>query len=144
MPTQHVNARELKRMLHGSTRAHHALVAACLDWCALHRIPATPISTTGIPVLRADGRMDLKTNERQEGFSDVVICLPPSGRMGLLEVKTGKARRTPAQRRLQERFEAAGALCLVVRDLPDLLHAVGPPLCGRVSTATAAPSTTAT
>jgi hypothetical protein len=125
MPTQHVNARQLRAMLGGSTRSHQARVQACLDWCAIHRIPAVPISTTGIPVRRADGSVGLQTNERQEGFSDVVICLPPTGRMGLLEVKTGDARRSPAQRRMQEKFAAAGAVCLVVRDVGELEKALG-------------------
>jgi hypothetical protein len=125
MPQRVIHARDLKRVLGGSQRAHRSLVDACLDWCALHRIPAVPISTTGIPVLCADGRVQLHTNERQEGFSDVVICLPPTGRMGLLECKTGNAVRTRAQRDLQRRFEAAGALTLVVRDVQDLPRAIG-------------------
>jgi hypothetical protein len=125
MPQRVIHARDLKRVLGGSQRAHRSLVDACLDWCALHRIPAVPISTTGIPVLRADGRYELRSNERQEGFSDVVICLPPTGRMGLLECKTGEAVRTRAQRELQARFRAAGALTLVIRDVQDLPRAIG-------------------
>ena len=124
MPTEHLSVSQLKARMGGSLRAHQALVAACVTWCVLHRIPAVPISTTGIPVLRADGSVALKTNERQEGFSDVVICLPPTGRMGLLEVKTGGARRSPKQREMQARFAAAGALCLVVHDVGDLERAL--------------------
>jgi hypothetical protein len=124
VPTVSVDARQLKRMVGGSTRAHHALVAACLDWLALHRIVAVPISTSGIPVQRSDGRLDLQTNERQEGFSDVVICLPPTGRMGLIEMKTGDASRRRSQIEMQDRFRAQGALCLVVHDVQDLERAL--------------------
>ena len=126
MPTERINAQQLRARIGGSTRAHHALVAACLDWLALKRpdLPAVPISTTGIPVRRVDGSVDLKTNERQEGFSDVVICLPPTGRMGLFEMKTGNARRTPAQRRMQARFAAAGALTVEIRDLDDFIRVI--------------------
>lgn len=120
MSTQHVTIGQLRAMLGGSQRAHEDLVRGCLDLLAMHRIPATPISTTGIPVQRSDGSLALKTNEEQEGFSDIVLCLPPMGRMGLFEVKTGKAKRTPAQREMQARYKAAGALVLEIRSIDDV------------------------
>jgi hypothetical protein len=125
MSTQRtISAAELAGVVGGSTRAHHSLVDAALDLLTLHRIPACPIATTGIPVQRADGSLGLKTNERQEGFSDVVICLPPTGRMGLLEMKTGGARRSPKQREMQARFAAAGAFVAEVRSIDDVIEII--------------------
>jgi len=142
MPQQHVSARQLKRLLPGSMRAHQDLVRACIDYLALRRIPAVPISTTGIPVPHPRGGFELRANRAQAGLSDVLACVPrrfplphlhPAGarvwqgparyvgQLVLLEVKTGRARRTPEQRALQARFAAAGALCLVVRSIDDLI-----------------------
>lgn len=139
MPQLRVHAKDLHKMISGSTRAHHARVSACLDWLSLHGIPAVPISTTGVPIQRLDGGFDLRKNPRQVGISDIMACLPrriieahPTspcagmmqriivGQLVLIEVKTGNARRTPEQRAQQKRFAAAGALCLVVRDVLDL------------------------
>ncbi len=125
MPQPRAHAKDLHRLLGGSTRAHHARVSACLDWLALHNIPAVPIATTGIPVPGKRGGFELKSNPRQVGISDIIGCLPPGrcnpvGQMLLIEVKTGNATRTAEQRRQQERFRAAGAYCLVVRDVLEL------------------------
>jgi hypothetical protein len=124
MPNQRVSIAELKRLQRGSTAAHHALVADCLFWLKLKRIPARPISTTGIPIRLDDGRIALKPNQRQEGMSDVLATLPPGGRTLLLEMKTGAASRSTAQRELQAEFEQAGALCLVVRSVEGMAQAL--------------------
>jgi len=60
MPQPRAHAKDLHRLLGGSTRAHHARVSACLDWLALHKIPACPIATTGIPVPGAPLKASLK------------------------------------------------------------------------------------
>lgn len=138
MPQPRAHARDLPNLIGGSTRAHHARVSACLDWLALHKIPAVPISTTGIPVPNARGTFDLKRNPRQVGISDIMACLETPamlregyetrqpfpgcfiGRLILIEVKTGNATRTAAQRAMQDRFAAAGAICFVVRDVLEL------------------------
>lgn len=125
MPSQHVSIGELKSLQGGSLGAHQALVDGCLRFLALKRIPARAISTTGVPVKRADGSLILAKNERQEGFPDIVGTIPPLGRALLVECKTGEATRTPAQRRLHSEFAAAGALCLVVREVDDLIRAIG-------------------
>ena len=46
--------------------------------------------------------------------------------MLLVELKTGEARRSPAQVRLHARYAAAGALCCLVRSIPDLVAALEP------------------
>ncbi len=69
---------------------------------------------------RADGGFELRKNAAQIGLADVLACLPPYGRLALLDIKTGGARLSRAQRALHERFAAAGALCLPVRDVRDL------------------------
>ncbi|HKQ57979.1 MAG TPA: hypothetical protein VJY35_08930 [Candidatus Eisenbacteria bacterium] len=124
MPQQHVNARQLKEVLGGSTDAHQVLVRACLDVLALRGIPATPISTTGTPVRRRDGSIYLIPNELQEGFWDIVFCLPPSGRLGLADCKTGEARLSARQRDMRDRYAAAGALTIKVGCTGDLINAL--------------------
>jgi len=139
MPQPRAHAKDLHRLLGGSTRAHHARVSACLDWLALHGVPAVPIATTGIPVPGKRGGFELNSNPRQVGISDIMACVPIPicnplgrdtgerlGRLVLIEVKTGNAVRTAAQRAQQARFAAAGALCLVIRDVSELQDALGP------------------
>jgi hypothetical protein len=129
-----VHARDLHRALGGSQRAHAARVRAVLDWCALHKIPATPIQTTGVPVPRAGGGFNLQTNPDQVGTADVVACVRRTirrpyqlqleeihiGQLVLIEVKTGRGKRSAQQRAMQERFAAAGAICLELRDVSEL------------------------
>ena len=139
MPQPRAHAKDLHRLLGGSTRAHHARVSACLDWLALHKIPAVPIATTGIPVPGKRGGFELKSNPRQVGISDIMACLTRTaelhmlggeseihgiGQLVLIEVKTGNARRTPEQSAQQARFAAAGALCLVIRCVDELHVAI--------------------
>jgi hypothetical protein len=112
--------REFKRTLKGSYRAHQDLQRAVLELCALHGVPAVPIHTGPRVAPREGGGYELRGNRAQRGVSDVMACLPPHGQLALIELKTGGARRSPEQVRVHERFQAAGALCLVVRSATDL------------------------
>ena len=92
-----------------------------LTCLTLNGIPATPIHTG--PRVRpiATGSYELRANVPQRGLSDILACIPPVGRLALIELKTGRARRSPAQIRAQKRFAASGALSLVIRDITQLI-----------------------
>jgi hypothetical protein len=116
--TETIAARELRRLLPGSLGAHENLQRAVLDWCALRRIPAVPIHTgPRVSPLAGGVGFELRANAAQRGFADVLVCIPPLGWLVLVELKTGRARRSKAQAALRRRFEAAGAICLLVRDV---------------------------
>jgi hypothetical protein len=117
--TKTASVAEFRRALKGSYRAHQDLQRAVLELCALRGVPAVPIHTGPRVAPRAGGGFELRGNRAQRGVSDVLACLPPSGRLALIELKTGGARRSLEQARVHERFHAAGALCLVVRSIAD-------------------------
>jgi hypothetical protein len=54
------------------------------------------------------------------GTPDVLVVLPPSGRLVGLEAKSDSGRLRPAQAAWRQAAEAAGALYWVVRDVSDL------------------------
>lgn len=120
MSQARVAARDLARAVGGSHAAHESLLRAVLDLCAARGVPARPIHTGPRVAPAGEGTFALRANRAQRGVSDVVACLPPAGRMALLEIKTGGARRTAEQRRVMDEFAAAGALSLVVRNVTDL------------------------
>lgn len=122
-PTARISASELRK-LPGSNRAHQSLQDAVLGWLELNGVPAVPVHTGPRVTPRPGGGFDLRKNTAQHGLADVMACLPPDGRLALIELKTGRAYRSPAQKRLHERFTAAGALCLVVRDLLELARII--------------------
>lgn len=127
MTTARVRAADLKKVVKGSNRRHEDMVQAALQLLALHGVPATPIHTGARVAPRAGGGFDLRTNRAQVGFGDIAGALPPHGRMLIVECKTGNARRTPAQVRLHERYACAGALCVEIRNVTDLVpHLQGP------------------
>jgi len=115
-----VRAADLPRAIPGSQEAHESLVQAALTFLTLHRIPAMPIHTgarfTPIP----GGGWRLYGNPKQHGMGDILGCLPPTGRMLLIDCKTGRAQLSPVQRKVHQQFTAAGALALVVRDVAQL------------------------
>ena len=115
-----IRAADLRSRIQGSNRVHEYLVAAVLEYCALHSIPARAIHTGPRVAPRAGGGFDLRTNKRQWGISDVIACVPPHGRLALIECKTGGAKRSREQREVRDEFTAVGALCLEVRDIRDL------------------------
>jgi hypothetical protein len=120
MTTTHVHASQLGRLVKGSHEAHENLQEAVLQYLALHSVPAVPIITGPRVTPRARGGFELRANAEQRGMGDVIACLPGSGRLALIECKTGHARRSPAQVRMHRRFATSGALCLVVRNVLEL------------------------
>lgn len=119
-PAPSTPAAALRQAVGGSYAAHESLQLAALHFLALQGVPAIPVYTGPRVRSRPGGGFDLKGNPSQKGFSDVVGALPWSGRMLLVECKTGGARRSPEQIALQQRFEAAGALCVVIHNALEL------------------------
>ena len=120
MSQRRLAARDLRRILPGSQKSHQSLQDAVLLWCELHRIPAVPVHTGPRVAPRGDGGFELRGNPGQRGLADVLACLPPFGRAVLLELKTGRAHRRPAQVKLHRRFGDVGALSLTIRTVDDL------------------------
>jgi len=119
MPTERIAAGHLMRAVKGSYRSHQQLQDACLQLCTLRGVPARAIHTGPRVAPRGDGGFELRGNRAQAGVSDIMVCLPPHGRLALWEVKSGKARRSPEQVRVQQEFAAAGAQCEVIRSIED-------------------------
>lgn len=125
MSTARVSVADFKRQRKGSMASHQELQRAVLDWFRLHGIPAVPVHTGPrvIPLPGGQG-FRLLANASQRGFSDVMACLPPHGRLGMVELKTGKAKRSAEQVEMQRRFARAGAITLVVYDIAGLEAAI--------------------
>jgi hypothetical protein len=113
-------ASALRQLVGGSHSAHESLVAAAIQYLTLQGFPAMPINTGPRVRPREEGGFELRANPLQKGFSDLITVFPPHGRLVLIEAKTGNARRTPEQVELQAKFRAAGALCLVIKNVLDL------------------------
>lgn len=102
-------------MTTAATRAHDSLVRACMDLLAMRAVPATRVNQK--PQLTKKG---WRSQGADPGTTDIVACLPPSGRVLLIENKTGKARITGDQAAFIIRWTDAGAAALVIHDVADL------------------------
>jgi hypothetical protein len=94
------------------------LLRQVLAWLALRGVPHWRANAGG--GLR--GKRPIKGNP--EGTPDVLAVLPPAGRLCGIECKSARGRERPGQRAWRERAQAAGALCLVVRSLEELIAAL--------------------
>ena len=121
-----IRAKSLRRALGGSSKAHEELQKACLTLLAFYKIPATALYTGPRVRPRAEGGFELRPNRSNVGISDVMACLPPAGRLILIECKTGRAQRTPEQIEKHNRFRAAGAHCITVRTIDELKQLLRP------------------
>jgi hypothetical protein len=65
-----------------------------------------------------------RINLGEEGLPDIVVVIPPHGRLVGLEVKSAKGRLRPAQREFMERVRATGGYYHVVRSLEQAMDAV--------------------
>jgi hypothetical protein len=99
------------------------LVTACLAWLQLHRVLAWRSNNAGIfdPVRRC-----FRSFRGLKRVSDILGILPPAGRLLAVECKARRGRLSAEQRAFLEAVTAAGGLALEVRDLNDLIKAVGP------------------
>lgn len=134
-PQQHIAAAELHRHLHGSREAHQSLQASVLWILQRLQVPAVPLFTGGKPYPVGEGLYRLGKNQEQVGISDVLACLPPAGRMWLIELKTGAASRSTVQIARQKEFAAAGALTSVVRSVDAMMKIARELLPGRFAKA---------
>lgn len=125
MSTRRVTASELRRMPTGSLAAHEQLQAATLTLLRLNGVPARSIHTGPRVRPRPGGGFDLRRNHGGRGMGDILAALPPDGRLLLIDLKSGNARLSAEQREFHEAFRAAGAICLEVRDVRDLLPYLG-------------------
>jgi hypothetical protein len=126
--TEHITLAEYRRTAHGSHRAHEGLVEAVRYRLSLAGIPVFTIYTGGIP--RFEGRgparhvAGLTRNQNQIGFGDLFfLCFDPEhleGRAGIIECKTGQARRKPGQIKAAKLFVAHGQLALLVRRVEEI------------------------
>jgi hypothetical protein len=113
-------AARLRELVSGSFSAHESLQRAAIEYLALYGVPAIPVFTGPRVRPRPGGGFDLRGNRDQKGFSDIAAAFPPDGRLALIECKTGRASRSKEQIDLQQRFQAAGALCVVIRNALEL------------------------
>lgn len=125
MSTRHITAAELRRMPTGSLAAHEELQAACLTFLKLNGVPARAIHTGPRVRPREGGGFDLRKNLGGRGMADILAALPPDGQLLLIDLKTGNARLSAEQREFHDAFRAAGAICLEVHDVRDLLPYLG-------------------
>jgi hypothetical protein len=91
------------------------VLAACMLLLNLKRIPFVRVNGGGMRV----GRRYVRFTSAP-GCSDLVAALPPSGRTMLVETKSARGRLTESQLAFLGNMGAAGALCLVVRDVREL------------------------
>lgn len=115
-----VTVAQLRAIAPGSNREHEQRVEACLTYLQLQGVPAIPIHTGPRVSPNGAGGFDLRGNRRQVGCGDILGALPPDGRLLFIDVKTGRAQLSAEQRRLHRSLAAAGALCLVIRNVSDL------------------------
>lgn len=59
-----------------------------------------------------------------DGLPDIVVVVPPNGRMLGLEIKSANGRLRPKQSEFKERLIAVGGAYYVVRDLQSAMNAV--------------------
>ena len=115
-----IAARDLRQVLHGSMSAHKQLVEAILLWCTLNRLEAVPVHTGPRVKPRPGGGWDLFGNPGQHGLADVIVVLPPFGRLALVEAKTGRAHKSTAQVECHRRLGSAGALSITIRNVTEM------------------------
>jgi hypothetical protein len=92
------------------------VLAACMLLLNLKHIPFVRVNGGAMRV----GRRYVRFTSAP-GCSDLVAALPRhAGRMLLVETKSARGRLTQAQAAFLANMAAAGALCLVVRDVKEL------------------------
>jgi hypothetical protein len=102
--------------LPGSASAHASLLAATVTLLRMNGVPCSAVNQ--VPQKLADGRW--RNLGASNAIGDVVACLPPTGRLACLEVKSGGSRVRREQRSVADAFAAAGALCVTVRSVDDV------------------------
>lgn len=65
-----------------------------------------------------------RINLGEDGLPDIIVIIPPSGRVVGLEVKSAKGKLRPTQKEFKARMEQAGGLYYMVRSLTQAKEAV--------------------
>ena len=128
--TEHITPDQLRQRTKGSLGAHESLLEAVRVRFALAGLEGFPIYTGGIPKYLPGGELVLRKNPHQIGIADMIVPFRDVvfvgtsavivGRLGLLEMKTGNARRSPGQVRTETLFKSYGFLCVLVRNVEDV------------------------
>ena len=106
--------------------AHTDLVNVCVSYLTLSRIPAW-INNTGAYKVDEDKKARKKSRYIRFGIvgsSDILGCLPPSGRILAVECKTGRGKPTKVQLSFLQMVNDAGGLGIVVYELDELIAAI--------------------
>ena len=98
---------------------HTALVKACVEYLTLRGVVCWP---QNVGAIRRGTHL---YRVAPAGTPDVLGYLPPTGRGIAVECKTGSGKANKAQAAWHERARAAGVLVLVVRDVRELVDALG-------------------
>jgi hypothetical protein len=109
----------MKPRLPGSRSAHEYTLNACLGFLRIHHVVCWRINQRAMLT-----KQGWRTPGAAVGFPDAVAVLGPNGLAIALEIKSGGARLSAAQKRCRAEWEAAGGLWLTVRDVAELANAM--------------------
>jgi len=98
------------------------ILRGCLDWLALHRIPAWR-QNQGL-FCDAQGRRRLR-GASASGISDIIGVLPPSGKLLAVEVKRPGKKPGQHQQDFLQWVEGAGGVGACVHSVDELAAIVG-------------------
>ncbi len=104
------------------SNAHTDLVNVCVQYLQLSRIPAWVNNTGAVKLGECEKPRFVRFGI--VGASDIVGCLPPTGRFLGVECKTGTGKPTPVQESFLQMINDAGGLGIVVYELDDLQAAL--------------------
>jgi len=117
----------------------NGLTQAVIAWITAHGYQAERVSTTGRLIDRSEVVTDVVGFKRRigsnewipgtgtKGSADIHASIPLKGSNGFavsvkIEIKVGKDRLSPAQKKYGEQMELAGGVYLVVKELNDLFQ----------------------
>lgn len=101
------------RILKDGSESESSIQAKILSW----------LETTGLIHWRQNsGKIFVRKrliNLGPDGVSDIIIILPPNGRIMCMEVKSAKGTLRPVQKEFRQRIQSVGGWYCVVRSLQD-------------------------
>ena len=113
-----------KRKPYKSPRREEAdLLRQALAWLKLKGLFAWRANAGG-GLRRGRGGRTVPVSGNPAGTPDVLCVLPPSGRLCGIEIKSRTGTSRPSQEAWARRATAAGALCLTIRSLDELIVAL--------------------
>ena len=106
-----------------TTTPETALIRVLMDYLHLHKIPCWRQNTTGTRRRDQAGR-EFWVPSPCRGVSDILGCLPPTGRLLAVEAKVKPNRPSDDQEAFLANVQAAGGLAIVAYTLDDLIGAL--------------------